>query len=166
VRLFPRAARRVARPCKCVSAGQGNNFRRSNPHFAPRFWKGGALRAAEKLESAVILSIDSRLAAHDRRKLGPRKGSADLFFRSAAFPCPSGTSRFPRLSFSRPARAQDSSRGQRPRKVWPSTPDPAGVVLLWAAGGAMGVNPPGFDPYRVAPYLGACFPGALTPATV
>jgi hypothetical protein len=73
---------------------------------------------------------------------------------------------FPRLNFSRPARAQDSSRGQRPRKVWPSTPDPEGVALLWAAGGTIGVNPPGFDPSRVAPYLGARFPGALPPATV
>jgi len=44
---------------------------------------------------AVILSIDSRSAALDRQKLGPRKGSADLFFRSAAFPCPSGTCRGP-----------------------------------------------------------------------
>jgi hypothetical protein len=57
---------------------------------------GGAKQAAEKLECAVILSIDSRSAAHDRQKLGPRKGSADLFFRSAAFPCPSGTCRGPK----------------------------------------------------------------------
>ena len=96
MRLFRRDASWVARPGERVSTGQGNNFRRLSPHFAPRFWKGGALRAAEKLESAVILSIDSRLAAHDRRKLGPRKGSADLFVRSAAFPCPSGTCRGPK----------------------------------------------------------------------
>ena len=62
----------------------------------------GALQSAEKPSRAVILrpftvilSIDSLTAGHDRRKLGPRKGSADLFFRSAAFPCPSGTSRGP-----------------------------------------------------------------------
>ena len=65
-----------------------------------------------------------------------------------------------------PAGDSYSSRGQRPRKVWTSTPDPEGVALLWAAGGAIGVNPPGFDPYRVAPYLGARFPGALPAATV
>jgi hypothetical protein len=40
---------------------------------------GWASRAAEKLESAVILSIDSLVAAPDGQKLGPRKGSADLF---------------------------------------------------------------------------------------
>ena len=40
-----------------------------------------------------ILSLDSLSAAHGRQKLGPRKGSADLFCRSAAFPCPQGTSR-------------------------------------------------------------------------
>jgi len=57
---------------------------------------GGAKQDAEKLESAVILSIDSRSAARDRQKLGPRKGSAELFFRSAAFTCPSGMSRGPK----------------------------------------------------------------------
>jgi hypothetical protein len=52
-------------------------------------------KASERRHSetfAVILSIDDSLAAaHDGQKLGPRKGS-DLFFRTAAFPCPSGTS--------------------------------------------------------------------------
>jgi hypothetical protein len=57
---------------------------------------GRAKQAAEKLAGTVILSFDSLAAAHDRQKLGPRKGSADLFFRSAAFPCPSGTSRGPK----------------------------------------------------------------------
>ena len=56
----------------------------------------GAKQAAEKPVGTVILSIDSLAAARDRQKLGPRKGSADLFFRSAAFPCPSETSRGPK----------------------------------------------------------------------
>ena len=50
----------------------------TNPNFSPRFWKGGASRAAEKLESAVILSIDSLAAAQEGQRLGPRKGSVDL----------------------------------------------------------------------------------------
>ena len=44
---------------------------------------GGAKQAAEKLVGNVILSIDSLAAAHNTQKLGPWKGSADLFFRSA-----------------------------------------------------------------------------------
>ena len=50
--------------------------------------KGGALRGTEKRYPGVALSIDSLSAAHDGQKLGPRKGSADLFCRSAALPCP------------------------------------------------------------------------------
>jgi hypothetical protein len=59
-----------------------------------------ALELAEKLISTVILSIDRLLAAHDGQKLRPRKCSADLFCRSAAFPYPQGTNRGPtRLAF-------------------------------------------------------------------
>jgi hypothetical protein len=53
--------------------------------------RAGLYRPRKKLAGTVILSIDSLAAAHDGQKLGPRKGS-DLFFRTAAFPCPSGTS--------------------------------------------------------------------------
>ena len=56
--------------------------------------------------------------------------------------------------------------GNAPGKWGLRLPTLKGVALLWAAGGAIGVNPPGFDPSRVAPYLGARFPGALPPATV
>jgi hypothetical protein len=83
-----------------------NGWFRIPHHVGTRSWgfrKSGANQAAEKRASATILSpfavflsIDSLGAAHDRQKLGPRKGSADLFFRSAAFPCPSGTCRGPK----------------------------------------------------------------------
>jgi hypothetical protein len=55
--------------------------------------KGGALELAEKLECAVILSIDSLAAAQDGQKLGPRKGSACF--------------RGPRLSLGHRGRAAD-----------------------------------------------------------
>ena len=58
-----------------------------------------------------------------------------------------------------PARAQDSSRGQRPRKVPPSFPDSEGVELPWAAGRKTGVTPPGFDPCRVGRDRGCGFRG-------
>jgi hypothetical protein len=58
-----------------------------------------------------------------------------------------------------PARAQDSSRGQRPRKAPPSFPDPEGVELPWAAGRKTGVAPPGFDPCRVGRDGGCVFRG-------
>ena len=41
----------------------------SSLDFTPRVSEGGAEQVAEKLLSAVILSIDSLSAAHDRQKL-------------------------------------------------------------------------------------------------
>ncbi len=126
------------------------------PNFSPR-WnalgrcrKGGALQAAENLVGAVILSMDSRRAA-----IGDvRNGCSVASWRSRG-----SASYDRRVGFSCPAGAQDSSRGQRPRKAPRSFPDPEGVALPWAAGGMTGVMPPGFDPCRVGVGWGDVFRG-------
>ena len=73
-------------------------------------------RVAEKRSNAVILSIDSPVDAHDRRKLLPR-GEPEQ-----------GNLGIVPITES-PARAQFSSRGQRPRNSRRMIADPEGVAL-------------------------------------
>ena len=63
------------------------------------------------------------------------------------------------VGFSCPVRARVSSRGQRPRKVRRSSPDPAGVAQPQVAGGKSGVRPCGFDPFRVGLVWASVFRG-------
>jgi hypothetical protein len=106
---------------------------------------GGAEQAAERLVGGVILSTDRLTAAHGRQKLGPRKGSADPFCRSAV----------------RPLWARES-RGPKEKVRATPAPDPEGVAPFWAGGRRIGVRPPGFDPFRVA-VLGGAHSGGVAP---
>ena len=79
----------LTEPCR----EQRSDLTRISHHESGRV---GLYRLWKKPVGTVILSIDSPAASQEGEKLGPRKGSADLFFRSAAFPCPSGTCRGPK----------------------------------------------------------------------
>ena len=48
------------------------------PDISSRFWKGGAKQAAKKPVQAVILSIDSHGAAHDKQKLDWEQRASNL----------------------------------------------------------------------------------------
>ena len=109
--------------------------------------------AAEKRFLAVILSMDSPKRLSVMSETGCAVGS----WRSHG-----SASYKRRVGSSCSARAQDSSRGQRPRKSRRSCPDPEGVALPSTAGLKTGVTPPGFDPFRVGSGWGT-FSGGVAP---
>ena len=62
-----------------------------------------------------------------------------------------------------PARAQDSSRGQRPRKASGSLADPERVALRQAAGRESGRTPSGIRPFQGQVQVGHVFRGRCPP---